>query len=147
MTLQELWDKMVAAAGPQDQVIAGVYAPHIAELSDDLGDLYEPQEYPKWVGDRVAESAEHERALRGELEAPAATAAAAVDGDAPGPAEPETTPPSLEPNEAPMPDAPPAQIDPVDPPSPPAEDPGVSAGDASAAGEAAAAPAAEGGAQ
>lgn len=89
MTLQELWDKMVPAASAQDQVIAGVYAPYITELSDDLGDLYEPQEYPKWVGDKVVHSADEERALTAEPEAPAQLPAAP---DETAPVDPTSSP-------------------------------------------------------
>ncbi len=86
MTLQELWNKAVAGLGEQDKVIASAYAASIAELSDDLGDLYEPQEYPKWVGLRLVHTAEEEA----ELTAPAAAPASAPE--APLDPEPETTP-------------------------------------------------------
>ena len=86
MTLQELWDKLLAPAGAQDLVIAGVYAPHIAELSDDLGDLYEPQEYPKWVGNRVVHSADEEAALTAPVVADETAPAAAEQPAAQTPA-------------------------------------------------------------
>lgn len=114
MTLQQLWDKLVATAGAQDQVIAGVYAPYIAELSDDLGDLYEPQEFPKWVNGQVVHTADEERALTGEPEAiePSTPADAAPEGDGEGkPVETEPPAPPAEGAETPAPlaDAAPAE--------------------------------------
>jgi len=88
MTLQELWNKAVAGLGDQDKVIASAYAASIAELSDDLGDLYEPQEYPKWVGLRLVHTAEEEA----ELTAPAAASAGAPEATLES--EPETPPPA-----------------------------------------------------
>lgn len=116
MKLQQLWDKMVAAANAQDQVIAGVYAPYIADMSDDLGDLYEPQEYPKWVGDKVVHSADEERALSGEPEATAVPVDPPVDGDAPDSgAVPDSSKPPAESAAAPAGETTAASDAPVDP--------------------------------
>ncbi len=95
MTLQELWNKAVAGLGDQDKVIASAYAASIAELSDDLGDLYEPQEYPKWVGLRLVHTAEEEAELAAPGAAPTGAPEAPIDS------EPETTPADTPPAESP----------------------------------------------
>lgn len=90
MHLKDLWDAFVAKAHADHQVMASAYDAHIAELSEDLGDLYNPQEYPKWVGATLVQNAEEEAALTASATAAAPESSTPVDPDVPQePASPE----------------------------------------------------------